>query len=164
MDVPQTGLIFAFAQHTIRRLGTQGTRRPHHRRREDDLESVGRRLVGESGVLLVLIRWCRGDRAAVGIGGRLLLVTVIVLTMLRVDGIVTGKFFLEPTADSLKHPGGLVHDTLAELDDRRTISVCPLTNSFAGVPVRIVFRRSFLLAVIRRRIDLSVRRRGRWPG
>ena len=83
--------------------------------------------------------------------------------MLRVDGIVTGKFFLEPSSDRLKHTGGLVNDTLAELDDRRTISVCPLTNSFAGVPVGIVFRRSFLLAVIRRRIDVSVRRR-RWPG
>ena len=49
MDVPERGLIFALAQHTIRWLGTERTRRPDHRRREDGLENVGP-ICGPSGL------------------------------------------------------------------------------------------------------------------
>ena len=51
--------------------------------------------------------------------------------MLRIYRIATRKLLLEPSADSLKYPGSPVNDRLAELDDRRTISVCTLTDGFS---------------------------------
>ena len=69
----------------------------------------------------------------VWIRGRLLLVIVIVLAVFRIDRIVTGKFLLEPATDGLKCPSGLVSDGLPELDNRGSISIGPLANSFAAM-------------------------------
>jgi hypothetical protein len=102
----------------------------------------------------------------VRISGRFLLVIVIVLTVFRVDRIVTGKFLLEPAPDGLKCPGGLVSDGLPELDNRRSIPIGPLANGFPGmvggflwiIPSILIGR---LTVICRRRIDIAHRRRRR---
>ena len=87
--------------------------------------------------------------------------------MLRVNCVVTGKFFLEPSADGLKRPGRFANHRMSELDDRSTISIGLLNGRFSGVDVIIIVRRCsslilvFWLTVIRGRIEITIHWR-RW--